>query len=62
MTKEEQQEYKGYKNYVVMNYLGIPTSPSSIRARLEAWREETKTRFWDQEKIDNAKEEKRNRH
>jgi hypothetical protein len=47
MTKEEQQEYKGYKNYVVMNYLGIPTSPSSIRARLEAWREETKTRFWD---------------
>ncbi len=36
MTKEEQEEYKGYKHYVVMNYLGLPTSPSSIRARLEA--------------------------
>jgi hypothetical protein len=47
MTPEEQQEYKGYKNYVVMNYLGIPTSPNSIRTRLEAWREETRSGYWD---------------
>ena len=57
MTKEEQEEYKSYKGYVVLNYLGVPTSPSSIRARFQAWHEETKTGFWDQEKINNGKEE-----
>jgi len=30
-----------------MNYLGIPTSPNSIRTRLEAWREETRSGYWD---------------
>jgi hypothetical protein len=47
MTPEEQLEYKKLKGEIITNYLGVPTSPSSIRLRTQAYLEETKKGFWD---------------
>ena len=46
MTLQEQEEYKKLKGEIITNYLGVPTSPSSLRLRTQAYLEETKKGFW----------------
>jgi hypothetical protein len=47
MTPQEKEEYKKHKAEIITNYLGVSTSPSSMRLRTQAYLEETKTGFWD---------------
>jgi hypothetical protein len=42
MNDEEKQIYLKNKNYMVTNYLGVETPVSSVRARLEAYLNETR--------------------
>ena len=56
MTQEEQEEYKKYKGHIILNYMGVPTSESSLALRTKAFLEETRsTSIWDQEKTDTGK-------
>ena len=50
MSAEEKHIYLKNKNYMVTNYLGVETPTSSMRARLEAYLNETRKyrpSFWD---------------
>jgi len=42
MNHEEKEIYLKNKNYMVTNYLGVKTSVGSMRARLEAYLNETR--------------------
>ena len=42
MNNEEKEIYLKNKNYMVTNYLGVQTSVGSMRARLEAYLNETR--------------------
>jgi hypothetical protein len=50
MNSEEKQIYLKNKNYIVTNYLGVKTPLSSMKARLQAYLDETRKHrpsFWD---------------
>jgi|LakMenE18May11ns_1017448.scaffolds.fasta_scaffold9763517_2 hypothetical protein len=47
MTPEQKEEYERCKGEIITNYMGVPSSPSSIKLRTQAYLEETKKGFWD---------------
>ena len=47
MTPEQKEEYERCKGEIITNYMGVPSSPSSLRLRTQAYLEETKKSFWD---------------
>ena len=46
MTLQQREEYLKLKGEIITNYMGVPTSDSSLRLRTQAYLEETKRSFW----------------